>query len=248
MQSRKHYTDCEKRLFLHILKKFSRTIETKKSDNSTLQRKEEAWRLIHSEYNLSSVISCERSIAQLKKFWSNLKAQQRDVLTKERQHVLRTGGGPPLNSTVEPDPEIAALTPELMYTAPVLYTSNNVEDSIINNYDIDTEEMEDRTESYYPSIQAITEPAHASIPAITEPAVTDETFETISEFETENDTAVVETVCRKETHKNELYNLKIERMRLKVQQEKLKVSYLRQKYEKKLKILDKKLKAAEHTT
>ncbi|XP_026668063.1 uncharacterized protein LOC113464143 [Ceratina calcarata] len=185
----------------------------------------------------------KRSIAQLKKFWSNLKAQQRDVLTKERQHVLRTGGGPPLNSTVEPDPEIAALTPDLMYTAPVLYTSNNVEDSIINNHDIDTEEMEDRTD-----IQAITEPAHASIPAIMEPAVTDETFETISEFETENDTAVVETVCRKETHKDELYNLKIERMRLKVQQEKLKVSYLRQKYEKKLKILDKKLKAAEHTT
>ncbi|XP_026673847.1 uncharacterized protein LOC113464990 [Ceratina calcarata] len=163
-----------------------------------------AWQLIHEEYNSSLIISSKRTIAQLKKFWSNLKVQHRDVLTKEWQHVLRTEGGPPLSSTVQPDPYIAALTPDLMYTAPVLYTSNNTEDnsikgrgsgpkaSLIN----DTKEMED----------------------ISEAAVSEEVAETISESEIaiNDDAAVVQTV--KQGEKKELQNLEVERMRLKVQQ------------------------------
>jgi len=52
-----------------------------------------------------------------------MKQSQREILTKEKQARLATGGGPPLSET-NIDPDIAAITPHLMETAPVLFSSN----------------------------------------------------------------------------------------------------------------------------
>ena len=64
---------------------------------------------------------------QLKKLWTNLKQQQRDALTKERQSRLATVGGPE-GPTINIDPNISAIVPNLMTTAPILFSSNLPED------------------------------------------------------------------------------------------------------------------------
>lgn len=61
--------------------------------------------------------------------WANLKQSQREVLTKEKQARLATGGGPPIAET-NIDPDIALITPHLMETAPVLFSSNMTENEI----------------------------------------------------------------------------------------------------------------------
>ncbi|XP_034944850.1 uncharacterized protein [Chelonus insularis] len=115
--------------FLNILKKFKHVIENKKSDSATLKDKDEAWREIHEEHNSSSVISTQRTVKQLKKWWSNLKSDQRDALTKERQARMATGGGSPI-PTVDVDPEIENIVPNLMTSAPTLFSSNIPRDKI----------------------------------------------------------------------------------------------------------------------
>lgn len=60
-----------------------------------------------------------------------MKQTQRDALTAEKQSIRRTGGGP-----MEPppaiDPDVSVIVPNLMTTAPVLYSSN-MDDSEINS-------------------------------------------------------------------------------------------------------------------
>ncbi|XP_077270879.1 uncharacterized protein LOC143902059 isoform X3 [Temnothorax americanus] len=72
------------------------------------------------------------TVAQLKKLWANMKQSQREVLTKERQARLSTGGGPPPSDT-KIDPDIALITPHLLKTAPVLFSSNMSESDINDN-------------------------------------------------------------------------------------------------------------------
>lgn len=76
-----------------------------------------------------NVFWLQRTVQQLKKLWANLKQTQRDILTKEKQACLATGGGPPLPET-NIDPDIAIIAPHIMQTAPVLFTSNMEENKI----------------------------------------------------------------------------------------------------------------------
>ncbi|XP_024868139.1 uncharacterized protein LOC112452252 [Temnothorax curvispinosus] len=71
----------------------------------------------------------ERTVAQLKKLWTNMKQNQRELLTKEKQARLATGGGPPLPET-NIDPDVAAIAPHLLETAPILFTSNMTDNEI----------------------------------------------------------------------------------------------------------------------
>ncbi|CAL1688611.1 unnamed protein product [Lasius platythorax] len=129
MSKNKHYTPVERKIFLEILKDFKHVIEVKKSDTSTLHDKEVAWTEICKRYNECTMIMQERTVQQLKKLWANLKQTQRDVLTKEKQARLATGGGPPLPET-NIDPDIATIAPHIMKAAPVLFTSNMTKNEI----------------------------------------------------------------------------------------------------------------------
>lgn len=105
---------------------------SKKSNVNTLREKETAWQGICDEYNNSSLIAQDRTVQQLKKLWTNLKQAQRDILTREKQARFATGGGLETPST-EIDPDIAAITPNLMATASVLFTSNMNDEEIKNH-------------------------------------------------------------------------------------------------------------------
>jgi len=59
----------------------------------------------------------------LKKYWSNLKQQNKNILTAERQSRFLTGGGPQKNVS-EVDPNVLDIAPDLMITAPIISSSN----------------------------------------------------------------------------------------------------------------------------
>ncbi|EZA48589.1 hypothetical protein X777_13657 [Ooceraea biroi] len=79
------------------------------------------------------MIMQEPTVQQLKKLWANMKQGQREILTKEKQARLATGGGPPPSET-NIDPDIALINPHLMKTAPVLFSSNMTADEITISY------------------------------------------------------------------------------------------------------------------
>ncbi|KYN02023.1 UPF0439 protein C9orf30 like protein [Cyphomyrmex costatus] len=138
----KHFTTIERKLFLDILKRYKHEIELKKKI-SALKSKDEAWSDITKEYNASQLIIQEVRklrrrlilVQQLKKLWTNLKQNQRDALTKEKQARMATGGGPSITS-VEIDPDISVIAPDLMKTAPTIYSSNFDSKEIEGIYDI----------------------------------------------------------------------------------------------------------------
>jgi len=70
-------------------------------------------------------------VQQLKKLWSNLKEMQGDASTSE-QAKFATDGGAEVPS-IKIDPDIAMITPNIMTTAPVLFTSNMSDKKIESN-------------------------------------------------------------------------------------------------------------------
>ena len=71
----------------------------------------------------------QRTVQQLRKLWSNIKAAQRGLLTKERQATMAAGGGPAA-PPVAIDPDVAEVTPHLLHTAPIAFSSNSNKESI----------------------------------------------------------------------------------------------------------------------
>ncbi|XP_077276970.1 uncharacterized protein LOC143905418 [Temnothorax americanus] len=117
------YSDLEKQVFLEILKKYKHIIESKRTNSLTLKEKSEAWFIITQEYNESSLISNKKNVSQLKKYWSNLKQQNKNILTAERQARFLTGGSPQKN-VGEVDSNVLDIKPSLMTTAPTISSSN----------------------------------------------------------------------------------------------------------------------------
>lgn len=75
----------------------------------------------------------QRNADQLKKLWSNLKTKQRNALTTEKQHRLATRGGPSIPDSVV-DPDIALIAPNLIKTAPILFSSNMSEEEVTGTF------------------------------------------------------------------------------------------------------------------
>lgn len=75
----------------------------------------------------------QRTVQQLKKLWANLKQSQREALTREKQSLMATGGGPQ-EARIDIDPDIASIAPHLMKTAPVIFTSNMTEKAVNGIY------------------------------------------------------------------------------------------------------------------
>lgn len=59
----------------------------------------------------------------MKKYWSNLKQQSKNILTAEKQSRFLIGGGPHKN-VGEVDPNVLDIIPNLMTTAPTFSSSN----------------------------------------------------------------------------------------------------------------------------
>lgn len=64
--------------------------------------------------------------------WTNLKQNQRDIITKERQARFATGGGP--EKTFHGNRSRCCSNSTLMSTAPVLFSSNMNDNEIEGKY------------------------------------------------------------------------------------------------------------------
>jgi len=56
----------------------------------------------------------QRDVQQLRKYWSNLKTLNKNILTAEKQSRFLTGGGPEKEINEEVDPNVLDIVPDLM--------------------------------------------------------------------------------------------------------------------------------------
>ncbi|XP_071566749.1 uncharacterized protein [Temnothorax nylanderi] len=83
--------------------------------------------IVHLNKRINSLQE-KRNIQQLKKLWTNLKQAQKEGLIKERQVRFGTGGRPEVSQEIDAD--VAAIAPNLMATAPILFASNMNKDEV----------------------------------------------------------------------------------------------------------------------
>ncbi|KAJ8933282.1 hypothetical protein NQ314_014110, partial [Rhamnusium bicolor] len=144
------YTVKEKILLANLIDKH-KLVENKKTDAATVQMKQHEWEKIASEYNSQGNITMQRTSAQLKKLWNNLKQRKRKISTEEKYTRLVTGGGPPLEIKTDPVMEAvdaAAPNEDVTITCPwdstaVYMRENDIEDGYSGNVKIEVVFEED---------------------------------------------------------------------------------------------------------
>ncbi|XP_024890066.1 uncharacterized protein LOC112466273 [Temnothorax curvispinosus] len=90
----------------------------------------------------------QRDVSQLKKYWSNLKQQNKNILTAERQARFLTGGGPQKN-VGEVDSNVLDIIPSLLTTAPTMSSSNFTRNESTDNILIEVDEDDSDIENLY---------------------------------------------------------------------------------------------------
>ncbi|KAF6201915.1 hypothetical protein GE061_004311 [Apolygus lucorum] len=107
-KKRAHYTIEEKALLRRLVMKHRGVIENKKSDAVSVLEKKQVWEMVTEEYNSSAEPHNNRTSAQLRKLWDNIKFKRKMELAAERRQILKTGGGPQ-DTPVPEDPELDSL-------------------------------------------------------------------------------------------------------------------------------------------
>lgn len=73
MNKKVSYVDYERRVLVALVTKYRDIVENKKTDSSTVHKKQQIWLRITSEYNRQNVR--KRLTQQLKRLWENTKAR-----------------------------------------------------------------------------------------------------------------------------------------------------------------------------
>ncbi|XP_063897945.1 regulatory protein zeste-like [Helicoverpa armigera] len=81
------YTQKEKKVFLEILKSYSKVVESKHGHSSALKAKNLAWQKIAAEFNANPHTELHRTPQQLRRLWLNIKHRQRGELAKKQHHI-----------------------------------------------------------------------------------------------------------------------------------------------------------------
>lgn len=81
-------------LFVLIKEKFKHIIENKTTDKTSNNSKEQAWKDITSSFNAISSSGIFRDKESLKRLYENRKKDVKKILAKNKQELLKTGGGP----------------------------------------------------------------------------------------------------------------------------------------------------------
>jgi fatty acid-binding protein DegV len=67
------YTEKEKIILASFVREMGGEIENKKTDATSVQKKQDAWEKIAAHYNSQPEVATARTSKQLKKLWANLK-------------------------------------------------------------------------------------------------------------------------------------------------------------------------------
>lgn len=74
MNKKVSYVDYERRVLVALVAKYRDIVENKKTDSSTVHKKQQIWLRITSEYNRHPNVR-KRLTQQLKRLWENTKAR-----------------------------------------------------------------------------------------------------------------------------------------------------------------------------
>lgn len=130
METKKHvFTNIEKKCFLDIIKKFSKVIENKNTDGTTLRRKNQAWDKVTAEFNASPLTTSQATHKQLRRLWMNLKQRHREALRKKRQHRLGIAEGASANNR-DIDPLASIVTPAVTVGTDTAIDSDTIQDKM----------------------------------------------------------------------------------------------------------------------
>ena len=123
-----NFSTFEKMLVTELMEEFGVTIEDKRTDNSTLEKKERSWVQLADRFNGSTGIKETRDRAQLKACWKNLKAKAKKDAAEERRSQFQTGGGPPINATDALSKKIIDMIPQQISPLPNPYDDDGALD------------------------------------------------------------------------------------------------------------------------
>ncbi|XP_060525307.1 myb/SANT-like DNA-binding domain-containing protein 3 [Cylas formicarius] len=85
------YTREDKEVLVQIIKKYH-IIEDKRTDASTIKKKNAAWASVTDDFNASRTTE-KRTSVQLKRCWDKIKRKRKEELAEERRSRMLTGGG-----------------------------------------------------------------------------------------------------------------------------------------------------------
>lgn len=88
-----NFSAYERNLFLSLCRPYISSIECKKSDSTSLQKKRETWNRITTDFNSDSQVTI-RTSNQLRDLWERIKRSAKKEITDEKRELRKTGGGP----------------------------------------------------------------------------------------------------------------------------------------------------------
>ena len=128
-QRGQNFSSLDNEIFLEIVKPYVSIIETKKNDQSTLEKRRRAWSNILLEFNSTS--SSIRSLNQVKDLYKRLKIKAKKEVSQYNKTKRGTGGGPKGKSSCKTSKLFQELIPSHFQP-------------LDNPYDDDATEMADR--------------------------------------------------------------------------------------------------------
>lgn len=85
MNKKISYVEFERQILVNLVEKYREIIESKKTDSSTVHKKQQTWQRITNEYNKHSNVR-KRLTKQLKRLWENTKAKAKKGTSKTLMH------------------------------------------------------------------------------------------------------------------------------------------------------------------
>lgn len=123
-----NFSTFEKMLLTEVMEEFEAIIEDKRTDSSTLEKKEGNWVRLAERFNGSTGIKETRDRSQLKACWKNLKAKAKKDAAEERRGKFQTGGGPPPITTDPLSQKIIDMIPQQISPLPNPYDDDGALD------------------------------------------------------------------------------------------------------------------------
>jgi hypothetical protein len=88
-----NFSKEEEQLLVSLVAQNKHIVENKKSGVISWKDKQEAWKRIEAEFNCQNTHNLYRNMKGLKEKYANLKRTTKQKFSKNRQQILKTGGG-----------------------------------------------------------------------------------------------------------------------------------------------------------
>jgi predicted ribosome quality control (RQC) complex YloA/Tae2 family protein len=88
-----NFSKEEEQLLVSLVTQNKHIVENKKSGVISWKDKQEAWKRIEAEFNCQNTHNLYRNMKGLKEKYANLKKTTKQKFSKNRQQILKTGGG-----------------------------------------------------------------------------------------------------------------------------------------------------------